>query len=424
MWCRSGSMKSLCIAAAVMVLGAGTASAELALEAPQIVQNAGGDLWIFGYSVPSCADWDADGKRDLIVGEGGNGYPNGRVRIYRNVGSAETPAFAGYVYAMAGEDTLTWPAAGCLGLFPRVVNWDDDGRKDLLVGTAEGTVRIYLNVGTDTEPLFDNGAFVQAGLAQPENIDIGFRATPTWVDWNLDGRPDLLIGAGDGRLRLYLDTAAADEPQFAAAQIIQQNSGDLVVPGGRSSPVFADCDGDGIRDLLVGNTAGQLLLYGNVGTDTDPGFISYIEVLADGRVIDLPGEARSRPFVCDWTGSGHIDVLIGSGEGLVYFYEGREIISAVQLPPLAGPLAAYPNPFNPRVNLVFVLAEPQNVVLAIYSVAGQRVARLASRHLPAGEQLFTWDGRDSRGSDLPSGQYIVRLSGPGADERRKITLLR
>ena len=417
-------MKSFCIAAAVMVLGAGTASAELALEAPQIVQNAGGDLWIFGYSVPSCADWDADGKRDLIVGEGGSSYPDGRVRIYRNVGSAETPAFAGYVYAMAGEDTLTWPAAGCLGLFPRVVNWDDDGRKDLLVGTAEGTVRIYLNVGTDTEPLFDNGAFVQAGLAQPENIDIGFRATPTWVDWNLDGRHDLLIGAGDGRLRLYLDTAAADEPQFAAAQIIQQNSGDLVVPGGRSSPVFADCDGDGIRDLLVGNTAGQLLLYGNVGTDTDPGFISYIEVLADGRVIDLPGEARSRPFVCDWTGSGHIDVLIGSGEGLVYFYEGREIISAVQLPPLAGPLAAYPNPFNPRVNLVFVLAEPQNMVLAIYSVAGQRVARLASGHLPAGEQLFTWDGRDSRGSDLPSGQYIVRLSGPGADERRKITLLR
>jgi len=424
MWCRFGSMKSLFIAATVMVLSAGTAPAELVLDEPQIIQDSGEDLWIFGYSVPSCADWDGDGKGDLIVGEGGSGYPDGRVRIYRNVGSAEAPAFAGYVYAMAGEETLTWPAAGCLGLFPRVVNWDDDGRKDLLVGTAEGAVRIYLNVGTDTEPIFDNGAFVQAGLAEPENIDIGFRATPAWVDWNLDGRHDLLIGAGDGRLRLYLDTAAAGEPQLAAALVIQQEDADLVVPGGRSSPAFADCDGDGRRDLLVGNTAGKLLLYGNVGTDADPGFSSYIEVLADGRVIDLPGEARSRPFVCDWTGSGQIDVLVGSAEGLVYFYEGREIISAVQLPLLTGPLTAYPNPFNPRVNLVFVLAEPQCVVLTIYSVAGQRVARLASGHLPAGEQLFTWDGRDSRGSGLPSGQYIVHLSGPGADEQRKITLLR
>ena len=417
-------MKYLSIAAAIMILSAGTASAELVLEAPQIVHDSGEDLWVFGYSVPSCADWDADGKRDLIVGEGGSSYPDGRVRVYRNVGSAEAPVFAGYVYAMADGDTLTWPAAGCLGLFPRVVNWDDDGRKDLLVGTAEGTVRIYRNVGTDSEPLFDAGAFVQAGIEQPENIDIGFRATPAWVDWNLDGRHDLLIGAGDGRLRIYLDTAGNGEPQLAAALIIQQEGGDLVVPGGRSSPDFADCDGDGIRDLLVGNTAGQLLLYGNVGTDTDPGFSSYIEVLSDGRVIDLPGEARSRPFVCDWTGSGHIDVLIGSAEGLVYFYEGREIISAVQLPPLTGPLAAYPNPFNPRVNLAFALVEPQHVVLSIYSVAGQRVARLASGNFPAGEQLFTWDGRDNRGRDLPSGQYIVRLSGPGADEQRKITLLR
>jgi hypothetical protein len=424
MWRRFGSMKSLFIAATVMVLSAGTAPAELVLDEPQIIQDSGEDLWIFGYSVPSCADWDADGKQDLIVGEGGSGYPDGRVRIYRNVGSAEAPAFAGYVYAMAGEDTLTWPAAGCLGLFPRVVNWDDDGRKDLLVGTAEGTVRIYRNVGTDTEPLFDNGAVVQAGLAQPENIDIGFRATPTWVDWNLDGRHDLLIGAGDGRLRLYLDTAVVGEPQFATALIIQQEGADLVVPGGRSSPDFTDCDGDGCRDLLVGNTAGQLLLYSNVGTDADPGFISFIEVLADGRVIDLPGEARSRPFVCDWTGSGQIDVLIGSAEGLVYFYEGREIISAAQLPPITGLLAAYPNPFNPRVNLIFVLAQPQHIELAIYSVAGQRVARLASGNLPAGEQLFSWDGRDSRGSDLPSGQYIVYLNGAGTDERRKITLLR
>ena len=424
MRCRFPGLTSLCIAAAVMVCGAGTARAELELDAPQIIQDAGADLWVFGYSVPSCADWDADGKPDLIVGEGGGGYPAGRVRIYRNVGSAAAPAFAGYVYAMADGDTLVWPAGGCLGLFPRVVQWDDDGRKDLLVGAADGTVRIYRNVGSDADPLFDAGAFVQAGVAQPEDIDVGFRATPIWVDWNLDGRHDLLIGAVDGRLRLYLDTATTGDPQFAAALVIQADNADLVVFGNRSSPEYADCDDDGRRDLLVGNTEGQLLLYSNLGSDADPVFSGYTEVVADGLAIDLPGDARSRPSVCDWTDSGRLDVLVGAADGLVYFFAGQEDVIGVRPPVLTGPLAAYPNPFNPRVNLAFALAEPQHVVLAVYSLAGQRVARLASGNLPAGEQLFTWDGRDSRGNDLPTGQYIVRLSWPGADERRKITLLR
>jgi hypothetical protein len=417
-------LTSLCIAAAVVVFGTGTARAEFELDAAQIIQDAGADLWVFGYSVPSCADWDADGVRDLIVGEGGGGYADGRVRIYRNVGSAAAPSFAGYVYAMADGDTLVWPAGGCLGLFPRVVQWDADGRKDLLIGTADGTVRIYRNVGSDADPLFDAGTFVQAGVAQPENIDVGIRATPVWVDWNLDGRYDLLIGAVDGLLRLYLDTVATGEPQFASALLIQQDDADLVVPGGRSSPVYADCDADGHRDLLVGNTAGQLLLYRNLGSDAEPVFSGYTEVVADDRFIDLPGEARSRPSVCDWTDNGLLDVLIGAADGLVYFFGGQEDLSAVPPPALTGPLAAYPNPFNPRVNLAFALAEPQHVVLAVYSVAGHRVARLTSGILPAGEQLFTWDGRDSRGNDLPTGQYIVRLSWPGADERRKITLLR
>jgi hypothetical protein len=128
--------------------------------------------------------------------------------------------------------------------------------------------------------------------------------------------------------------------------------------------------------------------------------------------------------VCDWSSCGRLDVWVGSADGLVYFYEGPENISPVPMAYQTLPMVAYPNPFNPRVNIEFVLAEPQQVELVIYSVAGRRVATLAGGNLPAGEQLFTWDGRDNRGGNLPTGQYIVRLKGSRADERRKITLLR
>jgi hypothetical protein len=46
------------------------------------------------------------------------------------------------------------------------------------------------------------------------------------------------------------------------------------------------------------------------------------EVLSDGVPIDLAGTPRTRPFVCDWTGDGLLDVLVGAGDGLVRLYRG------------------------------------------------------------------------------------------------------
>ena len=45
---------------------------------------------------------------------------------------------------------------------PLVVDWDGDGKKDLLVGQfGEGKLRIYLNKGTDKEPRFEGFKYLQ-----------------------------------------------------------------------------------------------------------------------------------------------------------------------------------------------------------------------------------------------------------------------
>jgi hypothetical protein len=47
---------------------------------------------------------------------------------------------------------------------PCVVDWDGDGKKDLLVGQfGDGKLRIYLNHGTDAKPQFSGFSYVQAG---------------------------------------------------------------------------------------------------------------------------------------------------------------------------------------------------------------------------------------------------------------------
>ncbi len=306
----------------------------LNLGLEEIIQADGDDIQVPGYSVPSLVDWNNDQLKDLVIGQGSSSS-RARIRIYLNVGTEAEPQFADYFYAQSNGDDLTLTASGCLGCFPRVVYWDKDDRKDLLVGLADGTVKIFTNIGTDESPTFDGGANIRVGTTGSRILDVGSRATPTFVDWDSDGMLDLVVGALDGKIHIYYNCSGDDalQPLFSLSDsdgiYAQEDDTSLIVPSKRSSPVVLDLDGDGNKDILTGNTNGQLLFYKNVGTDSQPVFSGYLPVDSNDSPIDLPGSPRSRPFVCYFTGDGHFgpadvypDVLIGAADGKVHLYRG------------------------------------------------------------------------------------------------------
>jgi len=301
----------------------------------EFVKADGNDIVVPGYSVPAFEDWNNDLLKDLIVGEGGGTTP-GRVRVYLNVGTESDPCFVNYSYAQSAGKDLVCPPLGCMGCFPRVVDWNGDGLRDLLVGLADGTVKIYLNVTDNNQPAFDAGTNVMAGSGDAWTLDVGMRATPIPVYWNDDGLLDLAVGGLDGLIHVYTNCGCGGgiPPHFytspQAGLFVQADGHDLQVPSGRSSPVIMDLDGDGKKDLLTGNTAGQILFYRNIGLDSLPVLGGYTLVQSQDKPIQLPGVSpRSRPFVCYWTGDGHFgpkdgywDLLVGSGDGKIRLYRG------------------------------------------------------------------------------------------------------
>lgn len=55
-----------------------------------------------------------------------------------------------------------------------VVYWDEDERKDLVIGTSDGYVKLFLNTRTDNDPNFGSGAFLDVGSAGSKtHIDVG-----------------------------------------------------------------------------------------------------------------------------------------------------------------------------------------------------------------------------------------------------------
>ncbi|MBI2481697.1 MAG: VCBS repeat-containing protein, partial [Planctomycetia bacterium] len=72
-------------------------------------------------------------------------------------------------------------------------DWDGDGRLDLLVNST--SINFLRNISTKESPW----TFQDEGLVDDTRL-AGHTTSPTIVDWNHDGRPDLVIGAEDGHL--------------------------------------------------------------------------------------------------------------------------------------------------------------------------------------------------------------------------------
>jgi hypothetical protein len=54
-----------------------------------------------GYSIPEPVDWNADGRKDLLVGQ----YTNGKTQLFLNSGADSSPALgAGKAVQSGGAD--------------------------------------------------------------------------------------------------------------------------------------------------------------------------------------------------------------------------------------------------------------------------------------------------------------------------------
>lgn len=81
--------------------------------------------------------------------------------------------------------------------------------------------------------------------------------------------------------------------------------------------------------------------------------------------------------------------------------------------------ANYPNPFNPSTVIVYELARPGRVRLAVYNALGEEVAVPVDAELPAGEHRASFDGEG-----LPGGVYFCRLAAGGESSMLKLVLMK
>lgn len=199
---------------------------------------------------------------------------------------------------------------------PCVADWNGDGCKDLLVGYRDDDkIALFLNSGTDNDPVFTQSSRLQADGTDIQVPGSGCGAPAPWVcDHDTDGRLDLLVGDGsNGTVRFHRNIGTRTQPVLAAG-VLLQSGGSLLTVGSRATPCTADWDADGFNDLLCGDGTGNVSLFRNVGTAESPAYAARVLLQAGGVTLNLG--IRSVPRVADWDCDGRQD-LVGSSDSAV-----------------------------------------------------------------------------------------------------------
>ena len=353
------------------------------------------------FTVPMRADMNGDQLADLVVGVK-TSAGTGKIRIYYNTGSQESPRFEASQFLQADGSDLEVPASGCLGVYPRVFDWNRDGLSDLVLGHADGTISWAANIGSAETPVF--GSFFAVQVIGTD-LDVGDRATFDIVDWSNDGRYDLIVGNLAGDIQVLLNQADTGPALFASLDSVRDADGMAInVAGGRASISVVDLDADGKNDIVAGNTDGQLVYYRNIGTDASPRLVAGEMLVADSGVIDLDGTPRSRPFATDYNGDGLTDLLVGSQDGMVRLYLGSPWVTKSTIDYAGSPGTPFTYEFSMPDVVTYDLIAPSSHVNALapsYSTLGFAV---------------TWSGQDnSGGSGIAS--YDIWASDNGGEFR-------
>ncbi|MDX2286709.1 MAG: FG-GAP-like repeat-containing protein [Bacteroidia bacterium] len=275
-------------------------------------------LDIGNFSTPAFVDIDNDGDLDLFSGRGfgTTGGGNGTIRFYRNDGS---PSSASFTLVTGSSNPFNGVDVGGDSQLA-FVDIDNDGDLDAFIGESDGFINFYRNTGTVSSPTFSS----ITGSSNPFNgVDIGSASAIAFVDIDGDGDQDAFIGESTGIINYYRNGGTASAPSFAEITG-PTNPFNGVDVGAFSIPSFADLDGDGDFDCLVGEEDGVFTYFLNTGSASSPVFTQQNGGSDPFNGFNVTG--YSAPIFADIDNDGDPDLITGRSNGQFTFYRYTSLL--------------------------------------------------------------------------------------------------
>ena len=264
-------------------------------------------------AIPYFFDHNLDGKKDLLVGNYGYFLPTGdykpQVALLENLSDETEIRFQLKNRNYAFAGNL---AGISVNFHPTSGDLDNDGDQDLLLGASDGRMYHFENTALPGNPA--SMTFITPAF---EDIDVGTYAAPCLFDVDQNGRVDLLIGNRNGKISYYKNTSTGNSPvlELQTEEFGGVNTALTGEPNGFSTPFMFRKSG--ITYLISGSQNGFFELYGNIDNNLDGQF----EIIDSTFLGNRFGE-RTSITLADLNDDGNPEAVIGNYAGGVTFFDG------------------------------------------------------------------------------------------------------
>jgi len=207
------------------------------------------------------------------------------------------------------------------GAHPVFFDYNNDSLMDLIVanygysidgGNFNSQLALYENIGTSSSPEFK---WITDDYSNLGTLNFANNLTPTFGDLDGDGDKDMILGDSNGNIHLLNNIFFNDASNFF------MNSSEYfdIDVGSFASPFLIDLDRDGDLDLIIGTRQGQIFHYNNIGSSSEANFVLENQQFGNINLTDpIYGTAYTTPTIID--GENGYELFVGTEKGLLYHY--------------------------------------------------------------------------------------------------------
>ncbi len=333
---------------------------------------------------PVFVDADGDGFTDLLVGNIGDldstyylydnlqTHRTAQLYLYKNLGTAQNPVFQLFDNDFGGLKSLE-----TMALQPTFGDLEGDGKKEMLVGTADGNL---LLLDHDFNLLDDD--FLHFGKAW---------SAPYLFDVDDDGILDLVVGDASGKLTYYQGVKQGNNTTF---QLISDYWGQVDVCDhaasyfGYSVPNLFKVGSEVL--LAVGSEQGKLFLFRDLNLNFGSTFTDITDRWSDYVcAFENRFGMRCASALADLNGDGTLEMVVGNFGGGLELMNGNIVVNQGVEEIEKTVFRVFPNPAQGRITI-------------------EGTGRLTITNL-LGQTVLTMEINGTERIELPRGIWFVKL---------------